>query len=252
MAKQTVYFITGGNRGIGFELVKRLSENENNIIITSARNIEQSADLSQVNKKRTNVHVVKLDVASKTSVFEAAGEVSKIADKVDVLISNAGVSEAFGTVLDTDEDDWSTHWKTNVLGPVLLYQAFYPLLAKGDAKKIIFMSSMLGSIGGFLGLSVSAYGQSKAAMNYTTKEISTEVAEKGFTVVAVHPGLVSTDTGSRGFSTILAANPHLKDMMDNSTITPETCATTLVDTFAKLTPESNGKFINNDGTELPW
>ncbi|CAG85936.2 DEHA2C04598p [Debaryomyces hansenii CBS767] len=252
MTKQTVYFITGGNRGIGFNLVKELSERENNVVITTARKPEDATELNKLIKSNSNVHVVKLDVSSKQSNLDAAGEVAKIAEGIDVFISNAAIADSYKTVLETDEELWTSHWKTNVLGSIFSYQAFYPLLAKGNDKQIIFISSLVGSIGGFFDASVSAYGQSKAALNYTTKEISFELREQGFTVVAVHPGMVSTDMGNHGKSRILKSAPHLKDAIEGLVINPETSASSLLSVIDKLSTDDNGKFISYDGSELPW
>lgn len=252
MTKQTVYFITGGNRGIGFNLVKQLSERKNSVVITTARKPEDATQLNQLIEANSNVHVVKLDVASKQSNLDAAEEVAKIVGGIDVFISNAAIADSYKTVLEADEEVWTSHWKTNVLGSIFLYQAFYPLIAKGNDKQIIFISSLAGSIGGFFDASVSAYGQSKAALNYTTKEISFELREQGFTVVAVHPGMVSTDMGSYGKDNILKSAPGLKDVVEAMVITPETSALSLLSVFDKLSTDDNGKFIGYDGSELTW
>ena len=252
MSSSKTFFISGGNKGIGFALVKDLSENESNIVIASARNPEAATDLENLAKKKENVHIVKLDVTSKESTVEAAAQASKLVGKIDVLIANAGFADAFGSVLDTKEETWVQHWQTNVLGAVFLYQAFYGLVERGDAKQIVFVSSVLGSTGGYIGLRVSAYGQSKAALNYTVKEISVELGDKGFTVVAVHPGQVSTDTGKRGNETLIAESPYLKEMIEKYSITPEFSATALLAILNKLSPNDNGKFLSYDGSEIPW
>ena len=252
MTNETVYFITGGNRGIGFNLVKQISERKNSVVITTARKPEDAAELNELVKTNSNVYVVKLDVTSKQSNLEAAAEVAKLVDGIDVFISNAAIADSFKTVLDTDEEVWTSHWKTNVLGNIFLYQAFYPLVANGNKKQIIFVSSAAASMGGFFEMSTSAYGQSKAALNYTTKEISFELRDQGFTVVAVSPGMVSTDMGNYGKKNIISSAPQFKEMIEAILITPETSASSLLSVFDKLSTDDNGKFLSYDGTELPW
>jgi len=252
MSESKTFFISGGNKGIGFALVKNLCDNESNIVIASARNPDEAKELRNLAEKKQNVHIVKMDVTSKESTIKAATEVSKLVGKVDVLIANAGFADEFGSVLETKEEVWVQHWQTNVLGSVFLYQAFYELVERGDKKQIVFISSALGSIGGYIGLSVSAYGQSKAALNYTVKEISAEIGEKGFTVVAVHPGQVSTDTGKRGNETLIAAKPYLKEMIEKYSIPPEKSAAALLAILNKLSTNDNGKFLSYDGTEIAW
>ena len=252
MTNETVYFITGGNRGIGFNLVKQISERKNSVVVTTARKPEYATELNELVKTNSNIHVVKLDITSKQSNLEAAREVAKLVSGIDVFISNAAIADSYKTVLDTDEEVWTSHWKTNVLGSIFLYQAFYPLVAKGNKKQIIFISSPVGSIGAFLEISNSAYGQSKAALNYTTKEISFELRDQGFTVVAVSPGLVSTDMGNYGMKNIISSAPQFKEMIEAILITPETSASSLLSVFDKLSADDNGKFLSHEGTELTW
>lgn len=252
MTNQTVYFISGGNRGVGLRLVKQLSERESTVVITSARKPEAATELNQLIKNNPNVHVVKLDVTSKESCLKAAQEVANLVEGIDVLISNAAIADTEGTVLGTEEENWIKHYRTNVLGSIFLFQAFYPLIAKGDRKQIVFVSSRVGSIGDYIESSTSAYGQSKAALNYTTKEISFELRDKGFTVIAVHPGLVSTDMGKRGKDKMIKSNPQLKDELENIFLTPETSASSLIGVFDNLDSTHNGRFINYDGVELAW
>lgn len=252
MTKQTVYLITGGNRGIGFNYVKQISQRENSVVITTARKPEEATELNQLIKSNPNVHVVELDVRSKQSNLNAATEVAKLVDGIDVFISNAAIADSYKTVLEADEEVWTSHWRTNVLGTIFLYQAFYPLIAKGNKKQIIFISSAGGSIGGFFETSISAYGQSKAALNYTAKEISFELRDEGFTVVAIHPGMVTTDMGIYGKENIIKSTPELKEAIDSMVITPETSASSLLSVFDNLSPDDNGKFIGHDGSEIPW
>ena len=252
MTNKTVYFITGGNRGIGFNLVKQISERKNSVVVTTARKPEYATELNELVKTNSNIHVVKLDISSKQSNLEAAGEVAKLVDGIDVFISNAAIAYSYKTVLDTDEEVWTSHWKTNVLGSIFLYQAFYPLVAKGNKKQIIFISSPAGSIGKFHEFSVSAYGQSKAALNYTAKEISFELRDQGFTVVSVCPGFVSTDLGIHGFKNIIRTAPQFKETMEAIRITPESSASSLLSLFDKLSTDDNGKFLSHEGTELTW
>lgn len=252
MENRTVYFISGGNRGIGFKLVELLSERENSVIITSAREPNTAVELKNLIKKNRNVHVVKLDVTSKESTLNAAKEIGKIVDKIDVFVSNSAIADSYSSVIETDEEVWVKHWRTNVLGSIFTYQALYPLLLNGNNKQVIFISSVAGSIKNFFPISVSAYGQSKAALNYTTKEISFELKEKGFTVIAVHPGMVTSDMGSYGQTKILESNPELKNVIEEIAITPQESASYILGLFDKLELTDNGKFFSYDGQELDW
>ncbi len=152
------YFVSGGNRGIGLSFLKQLSSNSNNLFIASVRNQDQ---------------------------------VSKFADKIDVLMSNAGIINEITKILETPASVFSKLFTVNSIGPVLLVRALNPLLSKTVSPKTIFMSSIGGSIGGAQDDTYAAYGASKAALNYFMKMLS--LGSKTHTFVAIHPGLVETD-----------------------------------------------------------
>lgn len=96
-------------------------------------------------------------------------------------------------VLQTTVADFESHWRVNVLGPVVLFQAFYPLLLKSTKteKKFVITSTAAGSIGiaGSLPFPVSAYGSSKAAINFVAAKIHQEHGDKDkLVVIPIHPG----------------------------------------------------------------
>lgn len=165
---------------------------------------------------------------------------------IDVFIANSGVSDSYYEVLKTPKSVWLEHYSTNALGPILALQSIYPLLLLKKTRKIFFISSVAGSITGFAPISVSAYGQSKAALNYAIKALSFELKPEGFTVAAFHPGLVSTDMGQAGIDHFTEREI---DISSFDVITPEESASALVDVFGKILPKDNGKFFNYDGNE---
>lgn len=119
MENKTVYFISGGNRGIGFKLVELLSERDDAVVITIAREPNSAIELNNISKKNRNVHVVKLDVTSRESTLNAAREVGKVVNKIDVFVSNSAIADSYSSVLETNEEVWVKHWRTNVLGSIL-------------------------------------------------------------------------------------------------------------------------------------
>lgn len=245
------YFITGGNRGIGFNLVKLLSASKDNTVIASIRgpiSSPKNTQLEQLKKGRDNIHVVQLDLTNENSINKIADEVKNTPffEGIDVFISNSGISDAYYEVLTAPKDVWLEHHTTNVLGPIFTLQKLYPFLLMKRTRQLFFISSCAGSIGNFFPISVSAYGQSKAALNYTVKELSFELMPEGFTVVAAHPGLVSTDMGQYGVQKFAEMNIQLSGV---EVITPEQSASGLVNVLASITPSDNGKFLNYDGSE---
>ena len=246
-----VYFITGANRGIGYAVVEELSKRSNVKVIATVRSLDKAEKLILLNKKTGNVEVVTLDVSSEESVDALDVQLKKVApDGIDVFISNAAYFNCLYTVNEAPRHIWIDNYKTNTLGPILTYQVLYPYLLKKDTRKIVFISSLGGSIGRYFPLSVSAYGQTKAALNYTGKELSSELEAENFIVISLHPGVVTTD-GTEEFKSKVNS-PALIEAFEKLAITPETSAIKQLAIIDGLTKESTGKFLSYDGSEIPW
>ncbi|RLV86996.1 hypothetical protein JA9_001153 [Meyerozyma sp. JA9] len=245
------YFLTGANRGIGLSMAKQLAQDPNVKLIATARNPSGATELQDLAKTNAHVKVVQLDVSDENSIKKAVLEVAKLTDSIDVFVNNGAIGQAFSPVLKTPKEQWVNHYNTNVVGPILLLQQIYPLI-KGD-KKIIFISSLVGSLGTTLPISFSAYGQSKAALNYSIKDLGKEIGKEGYTVVAVHPGVVGTDMGQDAGRLLGEEDPSAGAFFESAEVlTPDQSAESLIDLFKGLTQESNGKFFSYDKSELPW
>lgn len=247
------YFITGANRGIGLSIAKQLAADPDVEVIATARNPASATDLQELAKSNSRVKLVQLDVSDEDSIEKAGAEVAKLTDSIDVFISNGAIGRSYASVLETSKEQWVDHYNTNALGPVLLLKQIYPLIKKGTEKKIIFVSTMAASLGLTLPVNFSAYGQSKAALNYTVKDLSKELREDGSIVIAVHPGVVSTDMNKAAAQFMSERNPAAGELLAlNERITSDKSAEDLLDLFEGLTEESNGKFFSYDKSEIPW
>lgn len=247
-----VYVIVGGNRGIGLSLVKELSNREGVTVFASAREPGSASELKDWSKTHSNVHIIKLDVTSLRSAKDAAMQVEKVVKCIDVLWVNSGISKSFQPVLKTSDELWMSHYQTNVLGPIHVYQAFYHLLKEGKVKNIVFTSSMAACMGGVRPNTYSAYGQSKAALNYTMKEISFELEKDGFVVVSIHPGVVNTDMFVNAMQKLASKYPEMVESIKSNAISPEQSASSMLKIVDNLKTEDNGMFYNLDGTKLPF
>jgi NAD(P)-dependent dehydrogenase (short-subunit alcohol dehydrogenase family) len=252
MTASKTYFISGGNRGLGFEFVRQISVRPNVDVITTARNPDQSANLQAWIKDHPNVHVIKYDASVREDAMEVAKQVAKLTDGIDVFIANAAIAEDPKTVLDTPADLWTRHYNINVLGPIFLFQSLYRLLTKRDTRQVVFLNSIAASIGGFGGMSFSAYGQSKAALNYTMKELSVELTNEGYTVISLHPGVVTTDMGVDAVKKFEAMSTEVGAYMRGISITPEVSVTDQLKLIDGLKKEQTGKFYSYTGEEISW
>ena len=222
-----VVLVTGANRGLGLEFVTQL-QGMGYEVIGTARNPEKATDL-----KATGARVEQLDVADQASVASLANRLSDLA--IDILINNAGMLNRTDSTLDTlDFEVMERTFQVNSLGPLRVTQALLPNLKAGEKKTIVSITSQLGSIELSTG-GLYSYRTSKTALNQINKIISAELAPQGFTCVVMHPGWVRTDMG--GASAPLTKAESISGMLG---------------VIEDLTIESNGKFFNYDGGELPW
>lgn len=195
--------ITGSSRGLGLSLVEHLltfPPTTIGTIYATARAATPSGPLGQViQSAEGRVKYIQLDVNNQESIKSAATSVSQQTDNLDILINNAGVqSENRATISQMTSSDLESTFSTNVTGVHLVTSAFLPLLLKGKEKKIVNVTSTLGSIGWAERssmASVPAYKISKAALNMLTVQYAAELAPKGFTVFAISPGWLQTDLG---------------------------------------------------------
>jgi NAD(P)-dependent dehydrogenase (short-subunit alcohol dehydrogenase family) len=117
---------------------------------------------------------VKLTSGDEADNKAAVAEIERVAGRLDVVIANAAIGLLAGSVLETSPQAMAEHFAVNTIGPLVLFQATYPLLkASSDAPKFIPISSVGGSITycAPMGIPHLPYGTSKAALNYLTVKI---------------------------------------------------------------------------------
>ncbi|GAA5905241.1 hypothetical protein JCM6882_003724 [Rhodosporidiobolus microsporus] len=242
--KQTVYLVTGANRGIGLGLVKSLSQRSDALIYATARDPKKADALNALAAERGNIQVVPLEVTSEASTEAAAKAIEEKSGKVDVIIANAGISEegAYGPLLDQPLDAYRRHFEVNALGPVILVKAFVPLLNKSENPKFLLVSTGAASFGLAWPAPITPYTVSKAAVNFFALKVHQEVPN--LTILALSPGLVQTDMGLFGANFL-----GVKDM----SITVETSVDGIVKLADVSTRETHGgKFWDHTGEPIPW
>jgi len=202
----SIYLITGASRGIGFEFVRQISANPDNLVVGLVRNkAATEKKVAEELSDRKNVHVVQGDLTNYAELKASVEETSKITGgSLDYIIANAGYVSQLSqlehfSVLGEDpvalENDLLDLFKINVIGNVHLFNLYVPLILKGKVKKVITISSGLADNDFTLkmGLSNSGpYACSKAAMNVVNAKYSTEYSDQGVCFLSICPGLVET------------------------------------------------------------
>lgn len=197
MAEQRVAIVTGGNRGIGLEVVRQLSEREYTVVLGS-RDVGKGEAAAKNLRAGDRVLVRKLDVTDQSDIDRLRGEIAKTFGSLHVLVNNAAIH------YDTDQNAFDANLQivqealdTNLLGPWRMCQAFIPLLRSSRHGRIVNVSSEAGSLAE-MGGGTPAYAVSKAALNALTRILAAELRRDRILVNAVSPGWVATDMGGPG------------------------------------------------------
>jgi len=193
-----IALVTGGNRGIGFEVCRQLASKGFSVLL-AARDAKKAKAAADDLKTVGEVESLVLDVNDANSIAKAAAEVTRQYERLDVLINNAGINyDTWETVKNADIDGTVIETiTTNLLGPWRVCQAFLPLLHKSRAGKIVNVSSESGSLA-HMGAGPPAYQVTKAALNALTRTLAGELRNSEILVNSVCPGWVATDMGGAG------------------------------------------------------
>jgi NAD(P)-dependent dehydrogenase (short-subunit alcohol dehydrogenase family) len=177
---------------------------------------------------------VSLDVSSSDSIRSAANKFAAIADRLDVLINNAGFYPNDGlTILNVSRDRMVQTYQTNTFGALEVTQQFLPFLRKGSAPRVINVSSGYGQLDGMSSV-VPSYCLSKLALNGLTIMLAEALHGDGIAVNSMCPGWVRTDMGG-----------------PNADRSVEEGADTAVWLAADAPHELTGKFFR-DRQVIPW
>ncbi|KAK0619971.1 hypothetical protein B0T14DRAFT_221435 [Immersiella caudata] len=245
MSKSTVYLITGGNRGIGQHIGLILAQRENVTVITTSRKPTNTGIAAHPTSRHIELLLDESDESISSSTLAQRLRNTHSINHLDVVIANAGASSGFKPIPATTPSDILHDFTVNTVGTVKLFQATWPLLDNSEIKKFVIVSSSVGSIAslGVESFPSTAYGMSKAAVNWFGKKLSVDYKEKGLVVGIVHPGWVKTPMGQLLADAVDFPEPPM-EVWDS--------AKAVVERIDNLTLETSGKFLNFDGAEVPW
>lgn len=189
MLKDRVAVVTGGSRGIGKAVVRRLLEEGASVAFCgrNAQTLKAAAEeLSAISRELLPVQA---DITHKSEIAALVQATLERFSSIDILVNNAGVYGPIGPAWEVDPDEWRESVSTNLVGPFLMCQAVLPAMIRGRRGKIINMSGG-GAATPFP--RYTAYAVSKAALVRYTETLAIELAEYNIQVNAVAPGFVAT------------------------------------------------------------
>lgn len=228
-----VYVVTGANRGIGLKFVEQLAARGEVVYATARKPAEAEALTALAAKHDGKVHVVALDVSDPESVAAFVAALDGVT--VDVLVNNAGIYPQSGGIGTLDLEAMRRGFEVNTIAPLRLTEVLLPSLRGSSVKKVMFLSSQMGSIADNGSGGSYAYRMSKTALNMGVRSMSRDLAGDGFITFVVHPGWVQTDMGG-----------------PNAKITTEQSVAGMLAVLDSADAQTSGEFMNWNGSKLEW
>lgn len=231
--------LTGATGGLGLELIRQYAADGWDVIAT-ARSPQGSAELLALASASPRIAMHSLDVEDFAAIDALAHRLA--GQPIDLLLSVAG---AFGPKVLAEGDPrqtfghmdyamWTELFRINTMAPLRLAEAFIANVEAGEHKKIVTVTSGVGSITNADGGTI-AYRTSKAAANMLMHNLSFDLAPRGVITAAVCPGWVRTRMGG-----------------PRAPLEPPESITGLRRVIAALTRETSGSFWLYDGSRIPW
>ena len=203
MEKEKIALVTGGNKGIGFEVCRQLARRGIQVLLTSRDEKKGAFAQQKLAEENLSVFFHTLDVTQQDDIDRAFEFVKQKWGRLDILINNAGAlldnsrhppDREGASLFRTSIDVIRASMEVNAFGALRLIQRFVPLMEKHNYGRIINLSSGMGQLsemnGGWPG-----YRLSKVAINAITRIASDELQASNILVNSVCPGWVKTDMG---------------------------------------------------------
>jgi NAD(P)-dependent dehydrogenase (short-subunit alcohol dehydrogenase family) len=188
-----VALVSGGNRGIGLEIVRQLAGRGITVILGSR---DEESGRAAAEGVSGDVVVRQLDVTDEGSVARLASFVEDDFGRLDILVNNAGISNDDGQRgMNADLDRVRDALEANLFGAWRLCETAIPLMQRHGYGRIVNVSSGMGALEDMGGGS-PGYRVSKTALNALTRILASELRGSGILVNSVCPGWVQTDMGS--------------------------------------------------------
>lgn len=249
--------VTGANRGIGLQFVKQFANSSKppKHIFATYRNKDGLQKLEEIQASvspKVQIHLVKLDVRDANDLANLKKVVEDtVGDKgLTVLINNAGVVQRM-PYPDVTADNLNMQFQVNTIGPILVAQAFLPLLKKAaslqDTPSMGFSKAAILNISSWVAsitntgatspkeLAFPSYKISKASLNMAMRVMAAVVKEDKILIVNICPGFVKTDMGGA-----------------HGDLEPDESVASILKTIAILDEAHHGTYVDRHGKPYPW
>jgi NAD(P)-dependent dehydrogenase (short-subunit alcohol dehydrogenase family) len=223
--------IVGASRGLGLGLVEEFAGRGWEVLAT-VRDQATSSELNQL-AMGGKARIEEVDVTDRASAERLKGLLAD-EEPFDLIFMNAGVGHPRGkTVLTASDDEAWKQFHTNAVGSARTAEILVDVARQGGT--VAFMTSRLGSVEDKTSDHADLYSASKAALNSLTRSFVARHADKGLTVLSLHPGWVRTDLGG-----------------DGAPLEVETSVKGLADIVEARRGTGGHVFLDYTGKTLPW
>lgn len=227
--------VTGAGRGLGLEFTRQWLNSEQRVFAL-VRDPDTAPLVELGSKHPESLTRVGCNVTEDGSVAASAAEVAKHVDGIELVLNNAGTMGVRGGVDALNIEDARRVFDINALGPLRVSRAFLPLLQRGNQpRRLVHMTSLMGSIADNQSGGGYSYRMSKAALNMASRSLAVDLADEGIVSAVLHPGWVQTDMG--GSQAPLPASDAVAEM---------------IQTIDSFDASASGRFFDRQGEELPW
>ena len=186
--------VTGGNKGIGFEITRQLADLGHTVLLGS-RNLERGLAARKQMGDPDNVQVIQLDVSDTESIKALYDQIRSEYNRLDVLVNNAGINyDTWHNTFNADLDNVRETLETNLFGAWAMIRQFIPLMQSNHYGRVVNVSSGAGAIHG-MSSGTPGYAISKAAMNVLTIKAAQLIRSGDILINSVCPGWVRTEMG---------------------------------------------------------
>jgi 3-oxoacyl-[acyl-carrier protein] reductase len=189
MNEKRVAIVTGGSRGIGGAIVKRLAKDGLHVIAIARNADKLNSIVSDVTSAGGSAEAVTCDIADAKALAETIDHIAEKHGRLDVLVNNAGITKD-GLFLRMDDADFDDVINTNLKSAFVATRAAARYIMRSKTGRIVNISSVAGVAGNAGQVN---YASSKAGLLGLTKSVAKELSGKGITCNAIAPGFIETD-----------------------------------------------------------
>ena len=192
MTEKRVAFVTGGSRGIGAAIARRLAKDGLHVVAVARSADKLDQVVGEIKSEGGSAEAMVCDIADSAALTAAIEKVTDAHGRLDVLVNNAGITRD-GLILRMEDADFDTVIDTNLKSAfVAIRAAARPMmrLKGGVGGRIVNISSVSGVAGN---AGQSNYAASKAGLIGLSKSVAKELAGKNITCNVVAPGFITTE-----------------------------------------------------------